>query len=209
MSLELWLLYIATDTLMCLSPGPAVLFVVAQGLSHGGRHSLWANGGILAANSLYFGLSATGLGAVFMASTTLFMVVQLLGAAFLLWLGLRSFLGHAGIQRLRAAGGAPVSGRKLFLQAFALQATNPKALLFFAALLPQFLDVSRPLLPQVLIVGITGNTIEFLVLALYGYGAGRFAVAALRPAVATWVDRGAGALLMLAGALTALRTWGG
>ncbi len=208
MSLELWLLYAATDTLMCFSPGPAVLFIVAQGLRYGGRHSLWANGGILAANTLYFGLSATGLGVLLATSTTLFLVVQALGAAFLVWLGARSFLGHAGIQRIRAAGGAMVSGPTLFAQAFALQVTNPKALLFFTALLPQFLDVSQPLLPQVAILAVTGNLIELLVLALYGYGAGQFAAAALRPEVATWVDRSAGMLLMLAGVLTAWRALG-
>jgi threonine/homoserine/homoserine lactone efflux protein len=206
MSLDLWLLYVATDTLMCFSPGPAVLFIIAQGLRYGGRHCLWANGGILAANTFYFGLSATGLGAVLAASTTLFTVIKWIGAAFLIWLGIRSFLGHAGIQKARAAQGAPVSGPKLFAQAFALQATNPKALLFFAALLPQFLDVTRPLLPQVLIVGITGNTIELMVLGFYGYGAGRLSQALLRPNVATWVDRGAGSFLMAAGVLTAIRS---
>lgn len=208
MNFELWLLYVVTDTLMCFSPGPAVLFVIAQGLRWGGRHSLWANGGILAANTIYFGLSATGLGVVLVTSKNLFTAVQWAGAAFLIWLGLRSFFGHAGIQRIRAAGGAAVSGPKLFMQAFALQATNPKALLFFTALLPQFLDVSRPLLPQVLIVAVTGNVIELFVLAFYGYGAGRLAAVALRPEVATWVDRGAGSFLMLAGVLSGLRALG-
>ena len=206
MKLDLWLLFVGLDTALCFTPGPAVLFVVAQGLRWGGRKSLWANGGILSGNVFYFLLSATGLGAVLLASHGLFVAIKWCGAAFLLWLGLRAFFGHAGITRVKAAEGPPIAGPKLFAQAFALQAANPKALIFFVALLPQFIDAQAPIWPQIIILTVTSTVIEFAVLALYGYGAGRFAQAAMQPHIATWLDRGAGSLLIAAAALTISRS---
>jgi homoserine/homoserine lactone efflux protein len=198
MSWTTWAFFVVTEFVLCLTPGPAVLFVLSHGLRHGGRRSLWANLGILSGNAFYFLLSATGLGALVVTSHGLFTAVKWGGAAYLIYLGLRLLLapGH-----LPAAHG-PAGSRRgwgVVRQGFVLQAANPKALLFFVALLPQFIDPAGSVPVQVGILAISSIAVEFAVLAGYGVAAGRLADWARRPAVARATDRAAGCLLVGAG----------
>lgn len=201
-----WWLFACMEFIMCLTPGPAVLYVISSGLRAGARRSLFSNLGILAANGVYFGLSATGVGALLVASYNLFFAVKWIGAAYLIFIGARALFGKASI--VNSAGKAPeaVSGWRLFRDGFILQASNPKAIVFFSALLPQFINPHAPIVAQVLILWITSNFIEFFVLLGYGSAAGRASALAQDPRYATWTDRTAGGLLICAGAgLAALR----
>ena len=92
---EVWIVFAVTETALCLTPGPAVLLVLSQALTRGTRASLWSNAGILAGNTFYFLLSATGLGAVLLASYDVFFAIKWLGAAYLVWLGVRAFFGRS------------------------------------------------------------------------------------------------------------------
>src|ERR1700741_3224028 len=139
MTWQTWGLFMLTEIVLCLTPGPAVLFVVSQGLRYGGMRSLWANGGVLTANALYFVLSAAGLGAVLLASAELFLVVKWAGAAYLVYLGATTFFGRTGAFASDGDDPPAVSGPRLLIRGFVLQAANPKALIFFTALLPQFI----------------------------------------------------------------------
>ena len=204
MTLQAWLVFAITETLLCLTPGPAVLFVLSYGLSQGGRASLWANAGILTANALYFGLSALGLGAVLLASFSLFTIIKYVGSGYLIYLG---------IQTIRGAGLALPAGRSIepsklgwraLTRGVALQAANPKAILFFVALLPQFIDPSRAILPQILILGVTSAIIEFFVLAGYGYLAGTASTMVRGARFVVAVNRISGGMLVIAGAGLAL-----
>ena len=199
MELKTWLLYVATETVLCLTPGPAVLFVVSQGLARGARASVWANLGINAGNMIFFALSAAGLGALLLASHELFLAIKWAGAAYLAWLGVTTFFGRSPMLSVKPAGGRAYDGPRVLLNGAALQLANPKALLFFTALLPQFIDPGRDVLAQFALLAVTGMTIEFSVQLVYGLAAGRMAAVATRPHLAIWANRVAGTLMVAAG----------
>jgi len=193
MSLDAWIAFCVTETALCLSPGPAVLLVVSMALTRGPRPGLAAAAGILAANAGYFALSATGVAALIVASSELFTALKWTGAAYLIWLGLRML-------RTRPAPAvvAPQHGHRAFARGFVVQAANPKALVFFMALVPQFLDPASAVGVQVLILGVSSVLIELIVLTAYvaaSVRARRFAGARL----AVPLERVGGAFLVLAG----------
>jgi homoserine/homoserine lactone efflux protein len=168
MTVETWLLFVVTEFFLCITPGPAVLLVVSHGMGFGARSSRWSMLGILAANSCYFGLSAMGLGAILLASATLFQVIKWVGVAYLIFLGLKMLLESDTLSLTTAEQPGSRSAVSLFRQGFALQAGNPKAILFFAALLPQFIAPGTEMIWQFVLLGASSVIIEALVLVIYG-----------------------------------------
>ena len=195
MTLETWLAFCATEAVLCFIPGPAVLFVVSLALARGARSGIAATLGILLANAIYFALSATGVAAAIVASNELFTVLRWLGTGYLLWLGLRMLLSRAE----PAAAAAPVPMQRSLLRGVVVQGANPKALLFFVALLPQFISPAGSVGLQILVLGISSVVIEFFVLLLYVVLAVRARhVAGTR--FAGPLERVGGGLLLAAGA---------
>jgi len=202
MTWETWAAFVAIEFVLVLMPGPAVLYVVSTGLRHGGQRSIWANLGILSGNAFYFLLSAVGLGAVLLASRDVFVVVKWCGAAYLIYLGLRLIVAPGREPIAESDSAMPDSSTSsggILRAGFVLQAANPKALLFFAALLPQFIDPSGGVAFQVAILAISSIVMEFAVLLAYGLTAGRLSTWARRTRVARATDRVAGTLLIGAG----------
>ena len=199
MSLQTWLTFCVTETVLCFIPGPAVLFVVSVALARGTRPGLAAATGILIANAFYFALSATGVAAAILASSELFTALRWLGTAYLVWLGLRMLFAR----RDAAAVAAPAAVQRSLLRGVIVQGANPKALLFFIALLPQFIDAASSVGLQIFVLGISSVVIEFVVLSLYVV----LAVRARRVAgtrFAAPLERVGGGLLLAAGARLAL-----
>src|SRR5262245_25760082 len=133
MDIRTWLLFCATETVLCFTPGPAVLLVVSQSLSKGSRAGLSASAGILAANAAYFALSAAGLGALLARSVGVFVAIKWAGAAYLIWLGANMILERRPpIVSPSPLSAAPPSGeiRNAFALAVVTQGVNPKALVF-------------------------------------------------------------------------------
>ena len=192
-----WWIFVCTETVLCLTPGPAVLFILSSALKAGARKSIFSNLGILSANTVYFALSATGIGALLLSSK-LFLAVKWIGAAYLVVYGSRLiFSKEDAVQELAVVD--PKS-HHLFFNGFMLQISNPKAILFFSALLPQFLNPHAAVVPQIVILGATSVVIEFSI--LLGYG---IAGSAITPRYARWTNRVAGGLLIGAGAGLATR----
>jgi threonine/homoserine/homoserine lactone efflux protein len=199
MTWQVWTFFAVTETALCFLPGPAVLFVLSQALNRGARLTIWSILGIIAANTVYFALSATGIGAILVASYDVFFAVKWIGAAYLIWLGVTAFFGKSQILSVApAAASRPPIGR-MFVNGFVLQMSNPKALLFFTALLPQFINPHAAVWPQVLILALTSVVIEFFVQLLYAIAAGRASHLAARPAFAKITNRVAGSLMIAAG----------
>jgi homoserine/homoserine lactone efflux protein len=205
-SLRVWLLFVVTEAVLCLTPGPAVLFIVSCGLARGGHAALWGNAGILSANTFYFIVSAFGLGAVLLGSHEVFTVVKYAGAAYLVWLGIQTIRGAGLAIKTDARAQPRVQGWHMLARGFVLQAANPKALLFFVALLPQFIDTHRAIAPQMLILAVTSAAVEFVILAGYGYFAGRAAALARDARFVRATNRASGGLLVATGTLLALKS---
>lgn len=199
MTWQVWTFFAVTETALCFLPGPAVLFVLSQALSKGARPTVWSILGIIAANSVYFVLSATGVGAILVASYDVFFAVKWIGAAYLIWLGVSAFFGKSEILSIVPGGSSQVKAGRMFANGFILQMSNPKALLFFTALLPQFINPHATIWPQVLILALTSVVIEFFVQLLYATAADRASHLAARPAFAKLTNRVAGSLMIAAG----------
>lgn len=192
-------MFVVTEGALCLTPGPAVLLVLSQGLTRGARASVLASLGILAANLIYFGVSASGLAAVLLASYEVFALIRWLGAAYLIWLGVATFRGRSPALSVAAGPAMPAHRRRIFLNGFVLQMANPKALLFFTALLPQFIDPAQALATQVAVLAATSVVMELVILLGYGAVAARASVIAVRPRFAALANRLAGSMLIAAG----------
>lgn len=192
MSLKTWLLFLVMETALSLSPGPAVFYVVSQGIRGALRRTFPAAAGILTANGIYFALSATSLGALIAASARFFTVAKWVGAAYLIYLGVKALV-LANSMHAVALDGSPLRNdrdlRGVYLGALTLQLANPKALLFFLALLPQFIDPLKPVVPQMLILAATSMVPEFCILTGYGWLAHRAVHASMRFGVTGSMNR--------------------
>jgi homoserine/homoserine lactone efflux protein len=162
MEFQTWLLYLAASAGLSLSPGPNGLLALTHGAIHGRRKALFTISGGVLGFVLVIALSLFGIGALLQASITWLTVLKWLGGAYLVWLGIQLWrappLDMQGPQG--AAAGRP--GMALLKEGFLSAVTNPKALLFFAAFLPQFIDPSRSLVVQFVVMAGTFGVVEFL-----------------------------------------------
>lgn len=190
MTFKTWLLFLAMETALSLSPGPAVFYVASQGVRAFAR-TLPATLGILSANALYFMLSATSVGALIAASARFFTVAKWVGAGYLIFLGIQALRSAAGAHAVPLEAGAERRGtvRRIYVGALTLQMSNPKALLFFLALLPQFIDTQRAVAPQMVLLAATSMLPEFFILLGYGWLANRAAHASARFGVTGSMNR--------------------
>jgi threonine/homoserine/homoserine lactone efflux protein len=199
MTWSTWFMFFLVETALCFTPGPAVLLVLSQALTRGSSRAVWSIGGIIAANTVYFVLSATGIGAILLASYQLFFAIKWVGAAYLVWLGVSAFFGKSKVLSVGRDERAPVSSGRMFLNGFILQMANPKALVFFTALLPQFINPKAAVIPQVAILAVTSMLVEFFVQLFYAVLAGRVTHLATQPRFAAVTNRISGTLLVGAG----------
>nr|WP_163500876.1 LysE family translocator [Halomonas socia] len=149
MPLELWLSFCLASLLIIASPGPAVALLVTTGVNRGRRAALAMLPGFFLGDLLAMTLSFAGVGALLMASAELFQIFKWLGAAYLLYLGIKMWR-EAGQMGSLAPSGADI--RLGTAKAFLVTALNPKSLAFFMAFMPQFVVPSQPLLPQLAIL---------------------------------------------------------
>ncbi|MEM7029073.1 MAG: LysE family translocator [Chloroflexota bacterium] len=193
------LLFAVTEFFLSLSPGPAVFLVISQGVKVGARSSLLSVLGILTGNVIYFAISAIGVGAILVTSETIFSIIKWAGALYLIYLGLKliwdTLLTNASTEHIAV----DISRHKLFRQGLFTQLGNPKAILFFTALLPQFIDVERAPLQQFALLGLVSVLVELPVLVFYGWLAGRMGHLLRDSILAKWLDRLAGTFLIGAG----------
>jgi homoserine/homoserine lactone efflux protein len=167
MSLEQYLIFLSITGLFMASPGPAILLCINNGVQHGIRLSAFAVLGNVIAFQILIILSAIGIGSILATSLEIFNLVKILGALYLCYLGIKiwfspinSFAQHEAIQKRRRPS-------FLFRHAFLVTASNPKALIYVTALLPQFLDIDQPLMTQLLSLNAGIAVLQFIVFMTY------------------------------------------
>jgi threonine/homoserine/homoserine lactone efflux protein len=160
MPLELWLAYAATTAVVLAIPGPTILLVLSYSIAHGRKATFPLVAGVALGDSIAITFSLIGLGTLLAASAFWFTIIKWMGGLYLIYLGLRLVRGAAKPMQLQAAGTQQVSPRKLFTNAFIVTVLNPKSIVFFIALLPQFISAAHPATTQLWILGVT-----FVVLA--------------------------------------------
>jgi homoserine/homoserine lactone efflux protein len=173
MSLKLLLVFAITEFVVTLTPGPAVLLVVSQGMNAGFRACLNGILGIESSNLIYFALSALGLGAVLAASANLFQVIKWAGAIYLIVVGLGMLIRKGKGNQQRAERVTGKGKLRLFSQGMITQLTSPRAVVYFTALLPQFVAPGGRVVEQFIVLGLVSLAVEFPVLIIYGWLAER------------------------------------
>ncbi len=198
------LLFTLTEAALSLSPGPAVFLVVATGLGRGWRASLIASAGILTGNACYFLISAFGIGGLLQKSPLIFLGLKYLGAAYLLYLAWSALTGRPSAISITKQTDKPEPTWRQFKHALFLQLLNPKTLLMFVAILPQFIKPQLAIAPQMLVLAACSIIPEFFILALYGMLASKAARFAAHPEFALYIERCAGVLILLAAGMVIL-----
>lgn len=201
MPIETWLAFSAASALMLIIPGPTVLLVVSYALGQGWRTALPMAVGVALGDFTAMTLSMLGVGALLLASASIFTVLKWVGAAYLIWLGVKLF--RAGGTLDAKPRTERVSSARMLAHAWLITALNPKSITFFVAFLPQFISPSRDFLTQMMIFETT-----FLVLAFanaFGYAliASRARKLVASPRAIRWFNRTGGTLLIGAGVATA------
>lgn len=202
MTIEIWAAFVLAATVVLVIPGPTILLVISQAMTHGRRAVPPLAAGVTLGDFSAMTLSLLGLGAVLASSAALFTVLKWIGAAYLAYLGVRLWRADPDQDEIRLSSTGS-SGRALFGKAFVVTALNPKSIAFFVAFLPQFVSSRGEALPQFLVLGATFLVLAALNAGLYGFFAGRLRDAVENAAVRRRFNRCGGSVLIGAGVFTA------
>ena len=175
MDLSTWLLFFSIALVTTFSPGPAVLLAISNSLYFGWRATFYSTLGNELGLLLIASITILGLGAVLSTSTTLFLLLKTIGAVYLIYLGngVPIGIGKSFTQKQNNSNQRTQSNWISFTQGFLVATTNPKAILFFTALFPQFIQLNKPLLWQFSILLITFSLLSTCALLSYGFLASR------------------------------------
>ena len=201
MTFEWWFAYLLTSIVLSLSPGSGAINTMTTAISHGYRGATASIAGLQTGLGIHIVLVGVGLGTLFSRSVIAFEVLKWAGAAYLIWLG---------IQQWRAAGAIDLntmantqSRSRLFKRAVFVNLTNPKSIVFLAALFPQFIMPQEPQLMQYVVLGVTTIVVDIIVMIGYATLATRIAGWIKGPRQMKALNKVFGSLFMLIGALLA------
>jgi homoserine/homoserine lactone efflux protein len=203
MAWSTWITFFAACWAISLSPGPGAIAAMSSGLNLGFRRGYFTTFGLILGIWTQMVLVVVGLGALIAASATAFTVLKYLGAAYLIWLGIAQWRA-ADVPLVADAGTAPLRTRKeLVLRGWGINAVNPKGTVFMLAVVPQFLDLAQPLLPQYLVIGASLSVTDLVVMAGYTALASRVLRSLNEAHHVRWMNRSFGTLFIAAGTLLA------
>lgn len=205
MTVETWTLYLLTVLALMSTPGPSQLLMLSNSGAHGFNRALMTAAGDLSANALQMLAAGLGLAALIATSGAALTIIKWAGVAYLIWLGLRMIARAKPDVSPLGSKRPQVSLRSLWLQGFVTSAANPKAVVFFAALFPQFISSEAAFWPQFLILSATYIVLDGLFLSAYGFSASWIA-ARFKGTAKVWIERIGGGFMIGAAVLLGLKS---
>lgn len=204
MSIEHWLAFVAASAILLAIPGPTILLVISYALSHGRKVASATVAGVALGDFTAMTASMLGLGALLATSAMLFTLLKWVGAAYLIYLGIKLWRAPVSEQAaaIDDADASAVRPFRVFLHTYAVTALNPKSIVFFVAFLPQFLDLTKPLFVQMAVFEMTFLVLATINAALYGLLASMARNTIRKPTVQRIVNRTGGSLMIGAGLLS-------
>ncbi len=199
MSLGLWLTFVVAAIVIAITPGPGSVLVLATGLRYRYSAVFRTLLGLELALLIHLVIVALGLGALLATSNAAFLTMKIIGAAYLVWLGVQKW--RAPVESIDTTKVHISKSGRLFRQGLFVNLTNPKAVIFIAALVPQFIVMSAPQLPQYIIIGATMVAVDVLIMTGYALLAGRFRVWFQNTRMMRMQNRIFGGLFVSAGAM--------
>ncbi|MCG8636809.1 MAG: LysE family translocator [Desulfobacterales bacterium] len=171
MSFEMWLTFSSIALLNIISPGPAILLAISNGVTSGPKAVSASSAGNVLGLLFVSSVSLFGVGAILQASAFLFMLLKMAGGSYLIYLGIRKYKNKEGFLTAghKSSSTEDIASLSKFKEGFLIAATNPKAILFFVAFFPLFLNVDAPVFPQFIIMTLTFMILSFISLMAYGY----------------------------------------
>ncbi|MGD1878635.1 MAG: LysE family translocator [Kiloniellaceae bacterium] len=207
MSGETLLAFTLAMVLLAASPGPGFLMVVARALAGGFAAGLAAIAGLVLGDIVFLVLAVLGMSTLAAVMGEFFLAVKILGAAYLIWLGVKTWRSKPALPALAApaAPKTPLPHHRSAALGFFVTLGNPKAILFYSALLPTFVDVAALTLPDVMVLAGVVTLVLFAVLGLYAFFAARAGRVVKSERALRWLNRATGGLLVAAGVAVATR----
>jgi RhtB (resistance to homoserine/threonine) family protein len=205
MSFELWLAFAAASAVLLAIPGPTILLVISYALGHGRKAARATVAGVALGDFTAMTASMLGLGVLLATSATLFTALKWIGAAYLIYLGIK--LWRAPVSSSEASAETETLPKerplRIFLHTYVVTALNPKSIIFFVAFLPQFINPAQPLLAQMVVFEMTFLVLATLNAAFYAFLASMARKSIRKPSVQRAVNRVGGSLMIGAGVLAA------
>ncbi|MCP4339291.1 MAG: LysE family translocator [Desulfobulbaceae bacterium] len=202
MNIESFIPFVLATILILIIPGPTIILVISQAVTHGRKSVIPLVFGVLLGDFTAMTCSLLGLGAILSASALLFSSFKWIGALYLLYLGIQLWKSNPK-KHFVQDNTKKSSARSLLQSSFIVTALNPKSIAFFVAFLPQFMDPLKPVLPQMTLLGGTFLFLAVVNAALYGIFAGQLSEQIRKERVRKWFNRCGGGALIGAGIITA------
>lgn len=175
MAIHLYLAFIAATLILCIVPGPVVTYLVATGIAQGPRAALIGLAGSTSALTLHMILLVAGLAPLLAILSTWADIIKFIGALYLVWLGVQAWRTPIEDPDSALPPAAAHSAMTLYRRGLLISLTNPKSLAFYAAFFPQFIDASKPQMPQMLLLAVTFVTLGLLSDGTYAVASGHLA----------------------------------
>jgi len=204
MNFETWVLFILAVLALMSSPGPSHLLMLSNSATYGFKRATATIFGDLSANMLQMFAAVLGLSFLITSSSNIFNFIKWIGVTYLVWNALNMFFKKSNLKKVKKINSKKIFN-KLYLQGFITSASNPKAIIFFASLFPQFIVIDQNIWIQFIILSLTCVTIDGILLMTYGLGAS-WIVSFIKKNSAIWVNRIGGVLMLITAILLALKS---